>query len=68
MRPRISIQGSVHPSVRPRFRQNQGKSTFEQINVRADILGSLDASLHLYKTFYQSIVWSVSILSSREYQ
>ena len=50
---------SVGPSVRPHFRQNQGKSTFEQINVRAGILGSLDASLHLYKTFYQSIVWSV---------
>ena len=32
---------SVGPSVRPHFRQNQGKSTFEQINVQAGILGSL---------------------------
>ena len=64
--PRISITDSVRPSVRPsirrsRFRQKQGKSTFlEQNIVIGGTLGSLDASLQLYKTVYRSIGLSLA--------
>ena len=52
--------GAIHSSL------FNGSS--EQINAQAGIVGSLDASLHLYKTVCRSV--SPSILSSRfrEYQ
>ena len=66
MRPRISITGSVRPSVRrsvgwlvtlsPKTRLI---NIFKQIIARGGLLGSLDASLHLYKTVYPSIGLSV---------
>ncbi len=63
MRPRISITGSVHPSVRRSVRHATSKTReiniFEQKIVREGTLGPLDASLHLYKTVYRSIGLSV---------
>ena len=70
MRPRISMRGSVRPSVRRSVRPSVGWSVtlssktrliniFEQIIATGGLLGSLDASLHLYKTVYPSIGLSV---------
>ena len=75
MRPRISITGSdrssvgpsvVGPSVRPSVgwlvtlsSKTRLINIFEQIIARGGLLGSLDASLHLYKTVYPSIGLSV---------
>ena len=72
MRPRISINGFVRPSVRPSVRRLVGPlvtlSTktrkiiiFEQINAQAGIIGSLDASLYLYKTICWSVGQSINL-------
>ena len=67
MRPRISITGSLRPSVGQSvgwlvghaFVKNKVNYVLEQIILRGGILGSLDASLHLYETVYPSIGLSV---------
>ena len=58
------VHASLKPglSVRPSVRRSVGGLVFEQMNAQVGILGSLDASLHLYKTVCRSV--SPSILSS----
>ena len=62
----VSVRPSVGPSVRPlvgRLVTLSSKTRlidiFEQIIATGGLLGSLDASLHLYKTVYPSIGLSV---------
>ena len=68
MRPRISIAGSVRPSVRPSVTlslKTREINIFEKNIVRGGILGPLDVSLHLYKPVYWYIGQPVSTLVSQ---
>ena len=63
MRPRISIRGSVRPSVRLSVRhyfvETREIDIIEQISAKEGLAGSLEASQHLYKSVHPPIGFSV---------